>query len=124
MYVFDLASNLYWSNLLGPGNPVLNCKPYIGLYVVSGAISTTNVTGTATGVTLSARTANTLYQINFPTHPAGSNYMVFAQARTGSSGTAAFMCTTNVTGSTSLNVWCRSYANALQDGDFFVFTVP
>ena len=106
-----------------PGQALLEDE-YIGLYVVSVAISTTNVTGTATGVTLSARTANTLYQINFPAHPAGSSYMVFAQPRTGSSGTAAFMCTTNVTGSTSLSVWCRSYANALQDGDFFVYTVP
>ena len=70
-------------------------------------------------------------------HPLGTNYAVFAQFQTGSSGSSSQaqslqptgIITTNVTSSTSFNVWIRTpldatYNNVLVDGTFYVHTVP
>jgi hypothetical protein len=77
-------------------------------------------------VTLQAgRTTGQVYTFTFANaHPLGANYMVIATPNTALSTTAFYVCTTKVESSTSFSVWCRSSANAIIDGDFFVHTVP
>ena len=64
-------------------------------------------------------------------HPLGTNYSVFAQFQTGATATSLPLgvITTNVTSSTSFNVWIRTslnttFNNVLVDGTFYVYTVP
>ena len=118
--------------ILGTGNKnvVINSpliyKPYIAFYFTSGAISSTIEPGyvSRSSISLTARTTGTLYNFTFPAHPNGSNYFIIVQARTGSTTTSYFTCTSNVLSSTSFNIWCRNASNTIVDGEFYAYTVP
>ena len=61
-------------------------------------------------------------------HPNGNNFQIFATPRTTGGATAFFVCTAKVetdsTAGTKFSVWCRSAANVIIDGDFYVHTIP
>ena len=95
--------------------------------LTGNAISATVNPGLASSetVALTGRSTNTVYTFTFANaHPLGANHMVIATPNTALSTTAFYVCTTKVESSTSFSVWCRSTANAILDGDFFVHTVP
>jgi hypothetical protein len=106
----------------------INTAPFVAFRLTGNAISPTVNPGLASSgtVTLQAgRTTGQVYTFTFTNaHPLGANYMVIATPNTALSTTAFYLCTTKVESSTSFSVWCRSTANAILDGDFFVHTVP
>jgi hypothetical protein len=139
-------------------NGFIAAKPYVSLRVatsggtpssVSGSTLTIGTAGTTTLTNngfitpvLSRGTAGAtnafIYTFTFATpHPLGTNYAVFAQFATGATGSSSQaqslqptgVITTNVTSSTTFNVWIRTpldatYNNVLVDGTFYVHTVP
>ena len=130
----------------------LSAKPYVSLKVTtSGGTPSTNPSGST--LTLGTPGTVTLTQMGYNTtsvcprgtpgnsnyflytftwtgaHPLGSNFAVNVVYNTGSSGTAqpTGVITAN-NNSTSITVWLRatvgSLSNVLQDGNFYVHTVP
>ena len=133
-------------------------KPYVSGRVattggtpssVSGSILTIGTAGTTSTTNygfitpvLSRGTAGAtnafIYALTWTgAHPLGTNYAVYAQFHTGPTGSSSQAqslqptgkITTNVTSSTSFNVWIRTplnetYNNVLVDGTFYVHTVP
>jgi hypothetical protein len=100
-------------------------KPYISAYVLNDSINYQN--GFVSNATLSRPNgAGGLYQFSWSSpHPRGTQYFVIAQIRTGSTAGQTFsICTTNVTSSTSFNVWVRNSTMGTINGDFYVYTVP
>jgi hypothetical protein len=129
----------------------LSAKPYISLRVattggtastVSGSTVTIGTPGTVTLTQLGYNTTSVctrgtagstnyfLYTFTWTgAHPLGSNYVPNVIYQTGATSSAQPLgvITTNVT-STSITVWLRAtvgtVSNVLQDGTFYVYTVP
>jgi hypothetical protein len=147
----DVSTNVtIGGNLTLTGH--LAAKPFVSLRVITGGgtPSTATVIGTPgaslvtpygyiSNVTLARGTAGAtnafIYTFTWTTpHPLGINYIVNAVFRTGSSTDPqpAGVITTNVTSSTSFNVWIRTTVgttfpgtpNVFADGTFYVYTVP
>jgi hypothetical protein len=97
-------------------------KPYISVYVVSNALSTTVKPGFATS-TLN-RSAAGVYTFTLPAHPSGAIYEVFVQQRTALATTAIAVYGVIVNSSTSFTVWSKTTANVFVDSDFYVRAVP
>ena len=99
-------------------------KPYVGLYLASEAIS--YQIGHVSATLSRPNGTGGVFSFTLPTaHPRGTNYLVFAQIRTGGTGSQTFsFCFTNVTSSTAFNVWVRNSTMGAINGDFYVFTVP
>jgi hypothetical protein len=135
----------------------LAAKPFVSLRVITGGgtpstVNTSGVTiigtpgaslvtpyGYNSNVTIARGTAGAtnafIYTFTWTTpHPLGINYIVNAVFRTGSSTDPqpAGVITTNVTSSTSFNVWIRTTVgttfpgtpNVFADRTFYVYTVP
>jgi hypothetical protein len=134
----------------------LAAKPFVSLRVATGAGTATTISaglpvigtpgfsiltqyGYIQNVSLARGTAGAtnafIYTFTWTTpHPLGVNFIVNAVFRTG--GSADFqpigVITTNVTSSTSFNVWIRTTLgsglgttpNMFVDGTFYVYTVP
>ncbi len=97
-------------------------KPYVGLYLLSNAISTTVKPGFATATVSRSNTG--IYVFTFPAHPSGANFEVFVQQQTAASTTAIAVYGVLVTSSTSFTVWSKTTANVFVDSKFYVRTVP
>ena len=128
-------------------NGFISAKPFVSLRVITsgGTPSTGTTTGTIGtpgtvaltyfGFTTSVNVArgsvgntnNFLYTFSWTTpHPLGANYIPMAIFRTTSTSEVspnAFFTVTN-SSSTSFTLWIRGATNILQDGNFFVYTVP
>ena len=68
-----------------------------------------------------------IYAFTLPTaHPSGTNSIVMVTHQTTSSSTTAPLgyISCNAAQSTLFNVWIRNSANTLQDGSFYVYTIP
>ena len=119
------AKALAVTNTLTLNGVSVQTKPYVAVRVASSAILSGNNNGQIATANMSlqaGRTSGQVYTFTFsPAHPNGVNYMVMATPNT---ATTFYVCTTQVVSSTSFSVWCRSAANAIIDGDFFVCTVP
>ena len=132
----------------------LAAKPFVSLRVVTGGgtattisastglpvigtpgLSVINQYGYIQNASLARGTAGAtnafIYTFTWPTpHPLGINFIVNAVFRTGSSTDPQpiGVITTNVTSSTSFNVWFRTTlgttTNMFVDGTFYVYTVP
>ena len=131
----------------------ISAKPYVSLRVItSGGTASTNPSGSTltigtpgttslvnngynTTVSLARGTAGAtdafVYTFTWTgAHSLGNNYAVAVIFRTGSTSDSApvGVITTNVTSSTSFNVWIRAtvgtVANVLVNGSFYVYTVP
>ena len=130
----------------------LSAKPYVSLKVTtSGGTPSTNPSGST--LTLGTPGTVTLTQMGYNTtsvctrgtagnsnlflytftwtgaHPLGSNFVPNVAYLTGSSGSAQPLgVVTCNNSSTSITVWLRatvgSLSNVLQDGTFYVYTVP
>jgi hypothetical protein len=156
--VFDSGQTQLYSSLDVTGNTTIGgnltltgylaAKPFVSLRVLTGGgtPSTATVIGTPgvslvtpygyiPTVTVARGTAGAtnafIYAFTWTTpHPLGINYIVNAAFRTGSSTDPqpVGVLTTNVTSSTSFNVWIRttvgSTTNVFADGTFYVYTVP
>ena len=100
-------------------------KPYIAFRMLSNAIVlNTGQVSTANITIARPNGTNGLYTFTFPAHPKGTEYLVFAQPWTTSTGTSYFTCTASNGSSTVISVWCRTAANAITDANFAVYTVP
>jgi hypothetical protein len=132
----------------------LAAKPFVSLRVITGAGTATTISastglpvigtpgfstltqyGYVQNVSLARGAAGAtnafIYAFTWPTpHPLGINYVVNAGFRTGGSADPQpiGVITTNVTSSTSFNVWIRTTlgttSNMFADGNFYVYTVP
>jgi hypothetical protein len=130
----------------------LAAKPFVSLRVATGAGTATTISaglpvigtpgfsiltqyGYIQNVSLARGTAGAtnafIYTFTWTTpHPLGINFIVNAVFRTGGSADSQpiGVITTNVTSSTSFNVWIRTTLgttpNMFVDGTFYVYTVP
>ena len=100
-------------------------KPYVGFYLQSNAIlrnvgqvASANITITRPNGT------NGLYTFTFPAHPKGTDYLVIATSSPSGTGGAFFICTASHAFNNAFSVWCRTAANAITEGNFYVYTVP
>ena len=120
------GNSIVGGNLIVTGSLITSSfhsiKPYISVYVVSNALSTTVKPGVATS-TLN-RSATGVYTFTLPAHPSGANYEVFVQQRTALATTAIAVYGVIVNSSTSFTVWSKTTANVLVDSDSYVRTVP
>ena len=119
----------------GGGTPT-TISATTGLPVIgTPGFSVINQYGFITNVTLARGSAGAtnafIYTFTWPTpHPLGINFIVNAVFRTGGSADPQpiGVITTNVTSSTSFNVWIRTTLgttpNMFADGSFYVYTVP
>ena len=119
----------FYSNVLADGNltvaGTLFYKPYVAFKLSANAITqSTGQVPTASITTTRPNGLNGVYQFIFPAHPSGVEYLVIVQPITGSTGAAYYTNTVNAVSSTVFNVWCRTAANAIMDGNFFAYTVP
>ena len=119
----------FYSNVLADGNltvaGTLFYKPYVAFKLLANAIAqSTGQVPTASITTTRPNGLNGVYQFTFPVHPSGGEYQVIVQPITGSTGAAYYITTVNAVSSTVFNVWCRTAANAIMDGNFFAYTVP
>ena len=102
-------------------------QPYV---LTPGGLGHANY-GCITSVTVArgsvGNTNNFLYTFSWTTpHPLGANYIPMAIFRTSSTSEVspnAFFTVTN-SSSTAFTLWIRGTTNILQDGNFFVYTVP
>ena len=106
----------------------IKAAPHVAFRLASNVVSTTVNPGQVSSGSIAlqaGRTTNSVYTFTFSTaHPSGANYMVTATPNTALISTAFYVCTAKVESSPSFSVWCRTAANAIIDGDFFVHTVP
>ena len=98
-------------------------KPYVGCFVSSAGVVSTNIKPGFIIPTVAKTTGQ--YIFTMPTaHPSGANYEVFVQQRTDLVTTAIAVYGVKVTSSTSFTVWSKTTANALVDSEFYIRTVP
>ena len=100
-------------------------KPYVGFYLQANAILRNIGQVPSASITITRPSGATgLYTFTFPAHPRGVDYLVIANSSPSGTGGAFFICTTSHSLSTAFSVWCRTAANAIIDGNFYVYTVP
>jgi hypothetical protein len=147
---FSVSGNVaVGGNLVVAG--YISAKPFVSLRVLTSTAtpatpSTATVIGTPGATTVvqygyiqnvaiargTVGAANAfLYTFTWTTpHPLGLNYIVNAGFRTGSTSDVmpTGVITTNITSSTSFNLWIRttvgSTPNIFADGNFYIYTVP
>jgi hypothetical protein len=136
-----------YGNLVVAG--YMSAKPFVSLRVATtggipstgtttnpmtiGTVGTTTLAqyGFITNATVARGTVGAtnafLYTFSWATpHPVGTSYAVMCNFNTGSTASPspnAFI-TANNTSSTSITIWIRGSTNIMQDGNFFVYTVP
>ena len=100
-------------------------KPYVSLRLNANVITLNNGQVASANIAITRTSGATgLHTFTFPAHPTGIDYLVFAQAYTAGTATAFFTCTASHSFITAFSVWCRTAANAIVDGNFYVYTVP
>ena len=127
--IFATGTAQFYSNVLADANltvaGTLFYKPYVAFRLQATAI--TQNTGQVATANISVgrpNGTNGVYAFTFPAHPSGVDYQIIVQPFTGSSGSSFYICTANNVSSTLFNIWCRTAANAIIDGSFYVYTVP
>ena len=75
------------------------------------------------GISFSSSTVGT-YIFTIPTHPKGTNYLVFVQQQSSSAGTALALYATNVNSATQFTVYSKTTASVAVGSTFYVHTVP
>jgi hypothetical protein len=129
LHMFDSGTAKFYSNVIADANLTvyghLSYKPYVAFRLLSNAIAqNTGQVPTASITMTRPNGSNGLYTFTFPAHPGGIEFLVFVQAWTTATSTSVFSCTASHVSSTAFSVWCRSAANAITDGNFYVYTVP
>ncbi len=110
-------------NLTVVGN--MAYKPYIAFRLSANAIAqNTGQVSTAKIAITRASGGGGLYTFTFPAHPNDIDYLVITQSYTAGTANSVFTCTASHSLSTAFSVWCRTTANVVGDGNFYVFTVP
>ena len=101
----------------------LNYKPYCAGQITGDSIAFQSGFRT---VTLSrANGTGGVYNYTMSNaHPSGTNYLVFAQIKIGATAATFSFCSTNVTSSSTFNIWVRSSTMSAMTGDFYFYTVP
>ena len=127
--IFAAGTAQFYSNVIADGTLTvaghLSYKPYVAFRFDTNSIAKNTGQVPTANIGLTRQNGvNGVYTFTFPAHPSGLDYMVFAQAFTGATSSAFFTCTVSTSTSGAFNVWCRTAANAIIDGNFVVYTVP
>ena len=125
--MFDAGLAQFYSNVIADANLTvyghLSYKPYVAFRLFANAIAQNTGQVATANISISHAT-NALYTFTFPAHPSGTEYLVMVQSYTVGTSSAFFTCTASHSFSTAFSVWCRTAANAITDGNFYVYTVP
>ena len=96
-------------------------KPWVAMSTTVAVASSPGFN--KTGISVSASPVGT-YTFTIPTHPRGTNYLVYVSQIATSNTTALALYSTKITSSTSFTVFSKTYLNAGVASDFHVYTVP
>ena len=131
--VFDAGVAQFYSNVIADANVTvggdltvsgyLNYKPYCAGQITGDSIAFQS--GLKIATLSRANGTGGIYNFTMPSaHPNGTNYLVFAQIKTGATAATFSFCSTNVTSSSTFNIWDRSSSMSAMNGDFYFYTVP
>jgi hypothetical protein len=96
-------------------------KPWVAMSTTVAVASSPGFN--KTGISVSASPVGT-YTFTIPTHPRGTNYLVYVSQIATSNTTALALYSTKITSSTSFTVFSKTYLDAGVASDFHVYTVP
>ncbi len=100
-------------------------KPYVALRLFANVIAQNTGQVASANIAISRPNgAGGVYSFTFPAHPKGIDYLVMVQAFTRSTTSTFVVCTAAHSVSNNFSVWCRTAANGIIDGSFYVYTVP
>ena len=97
-------------------------KPWVGFSC--NVIDPSNGLGfSQSGISLTNTTTGT-YTFTIPTHPTGTNYLVFVQQQASTASTTLVMYNANVISATSFVLYSKTTASVAVASSFYVYTVP